>query len=118
MVVIRLSPGGRKKAPVYKILVAEKGAKLTGRYIEKLGIYTPGRDANSIDQLTFDQDRWNHWVQKGAIPSESLSKLIRFHTLSADQQKTKISQDKAFRKKRVEKKKAASAKTEEAPAAQ
>jgi small subunit ribosomal protein S16 len=74
MVVIRLAPSGRKHSPVYKIMVAEKDAKLTGRFIEKLGIYKPGKEK---DEFHIDTERYTHWVKKGATPSPRIESLIR-----------------------------------------
>ncbi len=72
MVVIRLARYGKKGAPVYALMVADKDARLTGRFIEKLGTYTPGSKA----PLQFKQDRYDHWVKLGAQPSDRLKKVI------------------------------------------
>lgn len=73
MVVIRLAPGGKKHTPVYRIHVAQKGAKLRGRFLEKLGTYKPGTSGF----FTLNEERFNHWVSKGAQPSETLKKLLK-----------------------------------------
>ncbi len=73
MVVIRLAPGGKKHNPVYRIHVADKGAKLCGRFLEKLGTYKPGKSGF----FTINEERYTHWVSKGAQPSETLAKLLK-----------------------------------------
>ncbi|MEZ4815962.1 MAG: 30S ribosomal protein S16 [Bdellovibrionota bacterium] len=73
MVVIRLAPGGKKHNPVYRIHVADKDAKLRGRFLEKLGTYKPGKSGF----FTINEERFSHWVSKGAQPSVTLKKLLK-----------------------------------------
>ncbi len=73
MVVIRLAPGGKKHTPVYRIQVADRDAKLRGRYLEKLGIYKPSK---TVALFNIDEERYNFWVSKGAVPSERVKKLL------------------------------------------
>ncbi|MBS1982564.1 MAG: 30S ribosomal protein S16 [Bdellovibrionales bacterium] len=80
MVVIRLARSGKKGSPVYKVMVADKGAKLTGRFIEKLGTYTPGTEK---DVLNVNFERYNHWVKLGAQASERLKKVVATHSAGA-----------------------------------
>ena len=75
MVVIRLSPSGKKGDTVYKVTVCGKGAKLTGNFIEKLGIYKPG--TGKKDLLELNTERYSHWLSKGAVPSARLVKVIK-----------------------------------------
>jgi small subunit ribosomal protein S16 len=77
MVVIRLARAGKKGEPVYKITVADKAAKLTGRFIEKIGTYKPGKGQQGL--LKIDTDRLDHWTKLGAQPSERVEKLIKLH---------------------------------------
>ena len=80
MVVTPLSPARQKGAPVYKLTVADKNAKLTGRFIEKIGIYVPGKDKA---KLNIDMERFAHWVKLGAQPSPRVTKLIKDNPVSA-----------------------------------
>lgn len=73
MVVIRLARGGRKAAPVYRINVANKRDALTGRYIEKIGLYKPS-DVKS--EFEVNQERYDYWVSKGAQPSDRVKLLM------------------------------------------
>lgn len=73
MVVIRLAPAGKKGEEVYRLVVADKDAKLTGRYLERLGVYRP----KSAKELTLAQDRYDFWLSKGAQPSSRVLKVLK-----------------------------------------
>lgn len=75
MVVIRLARGGRKGSPVFKLMVANKRAALGGRFIEKLGTFTPS--AETVGKLDFDKDRYDFWLSKGAQPSDRVKLLMK-----------------------------------------
>ena len=79
MVVIRLAPGGKKHSPVYRIHVADKDAKLTGRFLERVGTYKPG--TSGFFQL--NRERFDYWVSKGAQLSDRVGKLISKPTAPA-----------------------------------
>lgn len=67
-VKIRLSRQGRKKLPIYQIVVADSRAPRDGKYIENIGRYNPKTNPASID-LNFD--RALYWLQTGAQPSDT-----------------------------------------------
>ncbi len=73
MVIIRLARFGRKNDPVYKIMVAEKGAKVTGRHLDKLGFFKPG----APPQFQFNVERYSFWISKGAQPTTTLKSVLR-----------------------------------------
>lgn len=73
MVVIRLARGGRKAAPVYKINVANKRDALTGRYIERLGLYKPD---DAKPEFEINKERYDYWLSKGAQPSDRVKLLM------------------------------------------
>ena len=73
MVVIRLAPFGKKKATIYKVTVASKGAKLSGKFLEKLGTYAPAKGKNLLE---VNMDRLNYWIGVGAQPSPRLKKVL------------------------------------------
>ncbi len=75
-VVIRLSVGGAKNRPFYKIMVADKRYPRDGRFIEKLGTLNPNLPKDSPERLKLNTDRLNYWLSKGATPSETLAKLF------------------------------------------
>mgnify|MGYP003165797654 CR=1 FL=1 len=71
---IRLSRGGSKKRPFYKIVVADQRAPRDGRFIERLGSYNPLLPKDHADRLVLNQDKVKEWLGKGAQPTERLQK--------------------------------------------
>jgi small subunit ribosomal protein S16 len=76
MVVIRLTRGGSKKRPFYHVVVTDSRNRRDGRYIERLGFFNPVAKENE-ESLRLDTDRIEHWVSKGAKPSERVAALIK-----------------------------------------
>ena len=74
MVRIRLRRIGRKKAPVYRIVVAESTCPRDGKFIEVIGQYAPRQTENS---LNVQEDRANYWMDVGAQPSDTVRSLLR-----------------------------------------
>ena len=66
---MRLSRGGRKKRPFYRIVVADKRMPRDGRYIERLGTYNPLLAKDDENRVTLNEDRIKHWLGEGAEPS-------------------------------------------------
>jgi small subunit ribosomal protein S16 len=63
---IRLSRGGAKKRPYYRIVVTDSRSPRDGRFIEKLGTYNPLLAKDSPDRIKMDTDRIQHWLSVGA----------------------------------------------------
>jgi small subunit ribosomal protein S16 len=74
MVRIRLRRVGRKKQPIYRIVVADSRAPRDGRFIEIIGNYAPRQGESAIDLKT---DRANYWLDHGAQPSDTVRSLLR-----------------------------------------
>jgi small subunit ribosomal protein S16 len=74
-VAIRLSRGGSKKRPYYRIVVADSRNARDGRFIEKVGTYNPLLAKDSPDRVKLDADRIQHWLGVGAQPSD---RVLRF----------------------------------------
>ena len=70
---IRLSRGGRKKRPFYRIVVADKRMPRDGRYIERLGTYNPLLTDDNDHRVTLVEDRIKYWLGQGAKPSERVA---------------------------------------------
>ena len=70
---MRLSRGGRKNRPFYRIVVADKRMPRDGRYIERLGTYNPLLADNDDNRVQLVEDRIKHWLEKGAQPSERVA---------------------------------------------
>lgn len=72
---IRLRRVGRKKIPLYRIVVAERTDPRDGRFIEVLGTYDP--KAKPSEKISLDADKARAWLAKGATPSETVESLFR-----------------------------------------
>lgn len=71
---IRLKRMGRKKAPHYRIVVADSAAPRDGRFVETLGYYKPTYEPARI---VVDLERVDHWIGQGAVPSDTVASLLR-----------------------------------------
>ena len=74
MVKIRLMRVGMKGAPSYRVVVADARSPRDGRIIENIGWYNPLTDPSTIN---IDAERAQHWLQRGAQPTESVRSLMR-----------------------------------------
>ncbi|MBN1950339.1 MAG: 30S ribosomal protein S16 [Bacteroidales bacterium] len=72
---IRLTRQGRKKRPIYHIVVADSRAPRDGRYIERLGQYNPNTNPATID---LDFDKALDWLQKGAQPTDTCKAILSY----------------------------------------
>lgn len=73
---IRMSRQGRKKLAHFTIVVADSRAPRDGRYIEKLGTYTPYLPSDSDRRMVLNTERVKHWLSVGAQPSERIAILL------------------------------------------
>jgi small subunit ribosomal protein S16 len=71
---IRLRREGRKKLPMYRIVVADKESPREGRFIETIGSYRPKDEKNL---MTVDLDKARAWIAKGATPSDTVAALLK-----------------------------------------
>ena len=74
MVKIRLRRVGRKKAPMYRIVVADSKSPRDGKFIEIVGQYQPRTGEQALNLNT---DRVNHWLDVGAQPTDTVRSLLR-----------------------------------------
>jgi small subunit ribosomal protein S16 len=72
-VVIRLSRTGRKNRPSWRIVAVDSRKKRDGEYLENLGAYDPIRH----DIIQLHPDKIQSWIEKGAVCSDAVKKLIR-----------------------------------------
>jgi len=72
---LRLSRGGSKKRPYYRIVVADARSPRDGRFIEKIGTYNPLLAKDSPERVKLDADRAKHWLSVGAQPTD---RVLRF----------------------------------------
>ena len=69
---IRLSRGGSKKRPYYRIVVADSRRSRDGKFIEQIGVYNPMLSKENPDRVKLDSDKAKDWLKKGAQPSDRL----------------------------------------------
>src|SRR3954468_23861428 len=75
-VSIRLSRGGAKKKPYYKIVVADARTGRDGKFIERIGSYDPMLPKDSPERVKLDADRARHWLSVGAQPSDRVARFL------------------------------------------
>ena len=73
---IRLSRGGSKKRPYYKIVVADARSPRDGRFIEKLGTYNPLLAKDDDKRIVLDGERAKHWLSVGAQPTDRVARFL------------------------------------------
>ncbi|MCW3002987.1 MAG: rpsP [Conexibacter sp.] len=71
---LRLTRVGAKKNPIWRIVAADQRSPRDGRNIEILGQYNPQTQPSTI---TLDEERVRDWLDKGAVPSDQVRKLLR-----------------------------------------
>ena len=74
MVKIRLKRMGAKKAPFYRVVVADSRYPRDGRFIEEIGTYNPMTEPA---QINIDAEKANEWIKKGAQPTETVRALLK-----------------------------------------
>ncbi len=74
MVKIRLRRMGAKKAPYYRVVVADSRSPRDGRFIEELGVYDPMAEG---EKLKLDGERVKYWISQGAQPTDTVRGLLK-----------------------------------------
>ena len=80
MVVIRMMRVGSKKKPYFRVVVTEARTARESSFVENVGTYNPRMKPAQVD---INKERIEHWLKKGAKPSDSVRTLLRHH-LSRD----------------------------------
>ncbi len=73
-VKIRLRRMGHKKAPFYRVIVADERSPRDGRFIEEIGIYDPNQEPSVVK---IDEEAAKKWLGNGAQPTETVAKLLK-----------------------------------------
>jgi small subunit ribosomal protein S16 len=73
---IRLRRIGRKKVPLFRIVVAHGESPRDGRFIEILGTYDP-KGETAADKVKIDAEKARQWIAKGAMPSDTVQSLLK-----------------------------------------
>ena len=76
MLKLRLSMGGTKKRPVYKIVVADSRFARDGRFIEKLGFFNPLIPKEKKDRVGLQAERIKYWLSQGAQPTTRVARIL------------------------------------------
>ncbi len=74
MVKIRLRRMGAKKAPFYRVVVADSRYPRDGRFIEELGYYDPTKEPSVV---SIDKEKADKWLANGAQPTDTVKKLLK-----------------------------------------
>ena len=75
-VSIRLSRGGAKKRPYYRIVVADSRSPRDGAFIEKIGTYNPMLAKDDEKRVVLDTERAKHWLAVGAQPTDRVARFF------------------------------------------
>ncbi len=73
---IRLSRGGAKKRPYYRIVVANSRSPRDGKYLEQIGTYNPLLAKDSADRVKLIEDRARYWLGVGAQPTDRVARFL------------------------------------------
>ncbi|NLG11074.1 MAG: 30S ribosomal protein S16 [Coriobacteriaceae bacterium] len=73
-VKIRLARHGAKKAPYYRVVIADARARRDGRIIEEVGRYNPLTEPATVK---FDLEKIDRWIKDGAQPTETVARLLK-----------------------------------------
>jgi small subunit ribosomal protein S16 len=73
---IRLRRVGRKKIPLYRIVIADGEAPRDGRFIEVIGTYDP-KGKTTADKVQVDAEKARQWIANGATPSDTVQSLLK-----------------------------------------
>ena len=73
-VKLRLTRVGSKKNPIYRIVAADSRSPRDGKFLEIVGRYNPQTDPSTIE---FDEAKVKEWLDKGALPTPAVSKLLK-----------------------------------------
>ncbi len=128
MLKLRLSRGGTKKRPVYKVVVADSRFARDGRFIEKVGFFNPLLPKEKKERIGLEAERIKYWLGQGAQPTTRVARILGENELMpmpANGNNPQKAVPKKDRKKegseeapKADKAPAAEAKKEEAPKAE
>jgi len=112
---IRLSRGGAKKRPFYRVVVADSRSPRDGRFIERLGTFDPLKAKDSAERLVVDAEKAAAWIVKGAQPTDRVARLLE--TAGVGTREKRNNPVKGLPKKKAQERAAANAAAAEKAAA-
>ena len=83
MLKLRLSRGGTKKRPVYKVVVADSRFARDGRFIEKVGFFNPLLPKDKKERVGLEAERIKYWLGQGAQPTTRVARILGENELIA-----------------------------------
>ena len=105
-VSLRLSRGGSKKRPYYRIVAADIRSPRDGRYLERLGTYNPMKQKNDPERISLNIERIKYWLSVGAKPTDRVTKFLANEGLTKKPSIPKQTKQDKPKKKTLEKLKA------------
>ena len=75
-IALRLSRGGAKKRPYYRIVAADNRSPRDGKYLEQIGTYNPLLAKDDEKRVQLNEDRARHWLSVGAQPSDRVARFL------------------------------------------
>ena len=118
MLKLRLSRGGTKKRPVYKVVVADSRFARDGRFIEKVGFFNPLLPKEKKERIGLEAERIKYWLGQGAQPTTRVARILGENELMPMPANGNNPQKAVPKKDRKKKEGAEEAKKEEAPKAE
>ncbi|QXX75170.1 30S ribosomal protein S16 [Methylovirgula sp. HY1] len=112
---IRLSRGGAKKRPFYRVVIADARCPRDGRFIEKIGTFDPLKPKDAADRLVLDTEKAAAWLAKGAQPTDRVARLL--DGLGVLKREPQNNPQRGLPKKKAQERAAAAAKAAETAAA-
>lgn len=104
---IRLSRGGAKKRPFYRVVIADSRMPRDGRFIEKIGTFDPLKAKDAADRLVLDVEKAKAWIAKGALPTDRVARLLEL--VGVGKRAARNNPEKAKPKKKAQERAAAAA---------
>ncbi|OGZ03102.1 MAG: 30S ribosomal protein S16 [Candidatus Liptonbacteria bacterium RIFOXYC1_FULL_36_8] len=99
MLTIKFKRQGKKHQASYRVIVSEKGKKLSGRFLDDLGFYNPHTKESSLKE-----EKIKYWMEKGAQPTDTLfNLLVKKGLISERKKRVVVSVSKTLKKKEVKK---------------
>ena len=117
MLKLRLSRGGTKKRPVYKVVVADSRFPRDGRFIEKVGFFNPLLPKDKKERVGLEAERIKYWLGQGAKPTTRVARILGENDL-IPMPANGNNPNKAVPKKERNKKEEEAPKADAAPAAE
>ena len=105
---IRLSRGGAKKRPFYRIVVADARMPRDGRFVEKIGTFDPVKPKTDANRIVLDVEKAKDWLSKGAQPTDRVLRLLDI--LGVVKRPAQNNPEKAQPKKKAQEREALAAK--------